>query len=292
MTSENNVVKLFYVVMVSGNIYMAYSKCYRHFVLVAVVAMCSCFAFAQDVTEQPGIEVENAKMVGLGWQALQDTYLTPEHYHGMEIRYISETLRQRETNAWSRSILNEGWISRTDSRSGNGGMISGAYDFRYGVLHTWKLLGNRLVLRAGAQGSATLGFIYNTRGGNNVAQARANVNVGPMALAQWKIGAMTVNYEVAIPLVGVCFSPNYGQSYYEIFDRGDYDHNIVPTTMVSTPSLRHMLSCDVRWLNRTWRIGYLGDYNQLSVNHLKQHIYTHSLVIGLVETFNVGRRLR
>jgi len=95
-------------------------------------------------------------------------------------------------------------------------------------------------------------------------------------------------YELSLPLLGVQFSPNYGQSYYEIFSRGNYDHNIVPTTFVNAPEWRQMLTFDAQLSKRfTLRIGYLGNMQQSRVNGLRQHIYTHRFLIGFTRCFTI-----
>jgi len=61
----------------------------------------------------------------------------------------------------------------------------------------------------------------------------------------------------------------------------------VPTSILSTPSLRHMLTADIplsRKHSSALRIGYLGDYQQAELNNLKRHQYAHMLIIGITVT--------
>ena len=63
---------------------------------------------------------------------------------------------------------------------------------------------------------------------------------------------------------------------------GNYDHNIVPTTFISAPTMRQLFTID--WhTGKKWdlRVGYLGNYQQAQVNNLKQHIYTHRVLVGI-----------
>ena len=77
-------------------------------------------------------------------------------------------------------------------------------------------------------------MVYSTRNGNNPAQAHlalagAASFVADYALprveGRWRwIVPGSVRYELQVPLVGLQFSPRFGQSYYEIFTRGNYHH--------------------------------------------------------------------
>lgn len=265
-----------------------------------ILLLALCLAAAAQEPEQGKI-VTNAQMIGIGSTNILDTYISPEKYNGTEIRYMSHTVRQklrqqpvdtlshRFGRRLSTELIHQGYLSYSENRAGEGAGIAGMYSFSYGVHYNWSLSGGRLALKAGAQVDANLGFLYNTRNSNNPAQARVNIDLAPSAAVSYRFRLgrlpMAVGYEVSVPMVGLMFSPNYGQSYYEIFNEGNYDHNIVATTIGCAPRMRQMVTLDFHLRHSAIRIGYVGDIDQYEVNNLKYHNYSNLFMIGYVRRF-------
>ncbi len=239
--------------------------------------------------------ITSSRMIGIGGTHILDTYLSAEHFKGVGISFLATVERKRPHRRWSTLMEHEANLSLVHDRANSKKELEGVYNFYFGKLYNWSLLDDRLTLQAGGVANATLGFIYNTSNGNNPAQARAHLNIMPTAVAAYRFTLfnkpMLVRYEVNLPLAGVMFSPNYGQSYYEIFNRGNYDHNVVLTSFVNAPEWRQMLTIDAN-LKGSWalRIGYLGNYQQYKVNNLKQHVYTHRFLIGFTRRFSLTPR--
>ena len=232
----------------------------------------------------------SSHMLGLGPSNVLDTYLTPEKFRGTGYTYLyirdnapADTLRR-----WTSTIEHEIDFSKTKDRSGQSANLEATYNLywaRYYNLHPI----NHLRLQVGAAANICLGGFYDLTSSNNPAQARAALNIMPSATAgyDFRIGRQrfSARYELNLPLVGVMFSPNYGQSYFELFNHGNYDHNIVPTTFVSAPTFRQIASIDWHFAQRyALRLAYLGNYQQSQVNNLKQHVYTNRFMIGITRT--------
>ena len=239
---------------------------------------------------------KRASYIGFGHTDILDTYISQEKATGPELRYIytSESrklkgngqLTGRCLSNVSHYLMHQIFVTSSDTRGNDNSMLSGMYNLKFGWHYNrdFTFSSQSLNLKAGGLADGTFGFLYNTRNSNNPAQARASLSIDPSVMATWsfkiKNRPFAMHYEVAMPLMGIAFSPNYGQSYYEIFSRGNYDHNVVFTSPFSGPQLHQLLAFDFRLWRTTFTIGYLGDIRQMDANNLKYHQYTHSILIG------------
>ena len=234
-------------------------------------------------------------MLGMGAVNTLDTYLSPEEYTGTELRYISHSVRENGSKL-SRELIHQAQLLSVHNRKENNNNLGGFYNFQYNwqyALGQWNIGEGELHLKAGGGIDTRLGFLYNMRNSNNPAQAYAQVNIAPNAVAAYRFRLRNLpfqlRYEVQVPLLGLAFSPNYGQSYYEIFTRDNYDHNLVVTSPISAPSLRQQLTLDFTVRHTTFRVGYLGDYQQAKINQLRQHVWSNLLVLGIVRKFSINK---
>jgi len=233
-------------------------------------------------------------MLGIGKANQLDTYLSPLEYTGPQLTLLHE---YRRDIAWDLkasfySILQiDG--SATNAWGGSPDCWEG--DIHYDAIWQYRLhphiLNDGLYFKIGGGLGTTIGGIYNQHGGNNPANAHMQLRLTAAIGAEYGFRLFKhpcqANYDLDAPMLGAMFSPAFGQSYYELFDRGNYDHNILLTHPGNCASMRQRLTLDIS-LSKTkalnfLRIGYLGNIRQAKPNHLVQHQFSHSFTIGFVK---------
>ena len=234
----------------------------------------------------------HSMLIGVGSANVLDTYLSPYNYTGPEIRLQRETMRftKMANGRISVQTLLQANCSYVENRSQTAHEVAGGLRYAIGWHYNFKPVLDGIRFLAGAMASAYIGGIYNTRNSNNPAQGKADImiDLSGMAMYNLKIGKHNylLRYQVNIPLAGVAFSPNYGQSYYELFSLGHYDKNVKFVYPVNMPSMRHLLTVDIPISTATLRLGYAGDFQQAKLNGLKYHSYSNCFMIGFVKYFN------
>lgn len=284
-------------------------KKYKHIGLWQ--AKCLATVFLCMFSLLSSAQQERSNFISFGHTSILDTYLSQEKADGFELRYTWQKANRKPAKNgngvdstalrhWSSFVAQDAFVSSAGTRGNDNTFIGAMYNLRFGWHYNFDFLSSSspvpydvaqqhptprpLNLRLGVLADFSLGGLYNTRNSNNPAQARASLNVDPSVMASWhfriKGKPFALHYEAAMPIMGIAFSPNYGQSYYEIFTRGNYDHNVVFLSPFTGVQFRQMLTFDFRLWRTTFSVGYLGDYRQMDVNNLKYHQYSHNFVIG------------
>ena len=260
-------------------------------------------AFGQTAHEVSPFEIrQHSTLVGGGISNVLDTYLSPYNYTGEHATFIYEM--QRPLHRFATDSLHpklklrqliriDGIHAKNPAR--NMTEWAGGLDYSLTWLYTLtpQSPAQTFSIETGPMLSAYLGGIYNEHNGNNPAQAKASLTL------QWAVRSSLhfqifqrntlLQYTLSAPVVGMAFSPAYGQSYYEAFGLGHYDHNLVFAHPFNMPSMQHLITLDVPLhpvrSATSLRIGYAADFMQSKFNGLRYHNYSHTLLIGVTRFF-------
>lgn len=231
----------------------------------------------------------NSTLFGLGSVNLYDTYLSPLEYKGTSFRLIHERMKQL---SWFQGRLTRQQTVQIEFALGDN-PAKNATEYWFMLYYNWGGHYNlyqteKFKFSAGAIWNTSAGVLYNERNSNNPASARlfSNVNISAIAFYKWKYA--TLRWQIDTPVLGILFSPNYGQSYYEI-SLGNSIGTANFASLHNQRALRNYITVDFPINKITLRVGYLGSYYQTKVNNLHTHTYSNNFMIGLVsESINLS----
>ena len=230
-------------------------------------------------------------LLGIGSANQLDTYLSPMEYRGMQVSFLTQS--ERMTHLAQRHISFQstflGAFTSTDNPAETASYTGGRLAYDAGWHYHYSPLAN-LDLKGGALIGTDLGFLYNVRNGNNPAQGHFSLDLSLSAGAayQFRLWRLPVkaSYQADLPMVGLMFCPEFGESYYEISQNG-VGHDILCAHPGNALNFRQMLAVDFCLSRITLRVGYLNDVRQRDARSLKYHDISHSFMFGIVRHFQL-----
>lgn len=267
---------------------------YRIFSSLCLVCCLFCTNSLYAQSEDRIASTNNATLIGIGSSNLYDTYLSPLKYTGTSLHIFNERMRKTSwfDNKFTQQQLIDLEVTKTDNPIGNATQYSVLLGYSLGG-HYNLVKTEKFRFSAGGLWNITGGVLYNQRNSNNPASARAytNINLSAIAFYNWK--SITFRGQLDAPIMGIVFSPHYGQSYYEI-SLGNSVNVVNFASLHNQRALRSYITADIPISKISLRVGYLGSFYQTKIHNLQTHNYSNSFVIGLVsESINLsGNKLK
>lgn len=238
----------------------------------------------------PVAPVNQATLLGIGKAFLNDTYLSPLKYSGTSISLMHDRI-QGTRYFRGNLLLQQQFLIQTAFTKNPTASVNEYYgNLNYRLSGFYPLFAEaNLRFYGGGGWEASLGGIYNERNTNNPGSVKVstNFNLSAMAICNWKM--LTFRWQLSTPFAGVFFSPEYGHSYYEIFELGNNEGTVHFGSFHNQLALRNYFTVDVPVQRVTIRAAYLGDYHKTRVNKLDTRIISHQFMIGFaMESLNMG----
>lgn len=264
-----------------------------------ILTMLAVFAVALSIKAQIAITdsirperiVVKSSQFGISSLNNLDTYLAGYDFKGVGLYYSHENFRDARTGKyrWKYQTLFSSTLGYAEL--GNNTQLAGLAAYQWSGYHPFTV-NSRLKLLAGAQIQIEGGALYIPNNGNNPVSVKLRTALAATGMAIYHFPVKgkdwVARYQLDIPLVGAMFAPEFGQSYYEIFNEEQTDGTVALSNPFNSPSWKHTLSLDIpiryKRHSTTLRLSYVADFYQSEINDIRCHIYRHAFTFGFVKT--------
>lgn len=231
----------------------------------------------------------------IGSASILDTYLTPIRYKGKAFRFEYNRYQAMKFSPekWVMQLSAGATYNSVDNYVKSHKMQGAFVDFSWGMMHRWRPI-EGLQLYAGASTSFDGGAIYNPLNSNNPASVKLHWSINPTAMAVyniklWKV-PMTFRYQATISMFGLFFSPDYGESYFEMYV-GNHSGLVHPGWWGNRFDMQNAFTVDVHIGNTVLRAGYSGFIQTSWICNINTQIYNNMFTIGVGgDWMNVSRK--
>lgn len=240
--------------------------------------------------------IESVYLAEGGYAETLDTYLSPLRYRGggfgvsghwsKATPFAPQTI-EMEMNGAVRA-------SSTTNPAGNAFTYGLLFNFDWGLNRYWQLDESWRV-SAGAAVGTTFGALYMPRNGNNPASAKCDLMLSLRMVGEWNtcIHGFPIRFRdsVTLPSIGVLFSPEYTETYYEIY-LGNRQGLVNAGWWGNHFCIDNLLTAELPTGRNRLTVGYRFQVYSSFVNSLNTQIINHSLVVGITLGGGEKRYLR
>ena len=234
-------------------------------------------------------------LFGAGHANVLATYFSPLEYTGPTFSVVH---RSERLARWGHGRVSvQGWFqaegSYTASPTKDNHFYNGLFTAAVAWHRHWRCTPHWQVA-AGGQAELGGGITYSLNGGNNPAMGQLTAHLAPSVAAVYDFRVGRQHWEVTsqmdLPLVGLAFTPTYGQSYYELFSLGHTDHNVRFTHPFNAPSARWTTLCRIPLFGAKVTLGYQALIRQSHLGGLKYHAWNHTFMVGYTRRIKLLRK--
>ncbi len=255
--------------------------------------LCLCVSFelsAQYETDELPKAMNEGTLIGIGTSQIKDTYLSPFNYTGWGARILNERIKVigAGNGRFSRQQIINVDLSSTKNPAENVNDFSAFVDYSLSYHYRLHITPNLKIL-SGLSAHLMGGFIYNTRNGNNPMSAKVDIDLGLSVIMLWRLKInklpLTFRYQGELPFSGAFFSPEYGASYYEMFNVGNLSDIISFNSFHNKFAIKNYITVDIPVRGIMLRMGYLNSLYYTDINDIKTRVISNTFMIGWVKEF-------
>ncbi len=262
---------------------------FKKYILTPLLTLFSAIlAAAEPASPLPPEEsrpIRSSYSLAIGRQHTLDTYLSPLTYHGLAVR-LDGSWRKRmpfSPRKWEMVFRGSLETDATSNPAGNAHIVSFFSRFAWGMGRVWEPA-PEWQLTAGAQAALDGGILYLSRNSNNpvAVKASAGIDLWLRASRDLKLRSLpaTIFWEAQLPTLSAFFSPQYGETYYEIY-LGNHSGLAHCGWWGNHFGFDSLLGAELHFGRRSLLLGWSYRLRSEWVNNLNTSIFSHSAVVGL-----------
>ncbi len=207
--------------MRNGGLYRRESFIMRQFIVLATTIIVSAAAYGQRCDS--ALLLNNSWAFRVGRVKIFDQYLSPQEYKGTGYAWAAtHGMYYPKTDyrvSWS--VYETFRYANTVNASMSAMIMYLSAEIGFGSYYHWRPVKN-LTLQAGGAIEAAGGVKYQSRNVNNPGSGDIALTLLAVAKVRYDIPlrplTISLQYDVSTPVIGCMFIPEWGQSYFEIYE--------------------------------------------------------------------------